>query len=82
MAPSGVAFATSSIGGFSMESVCLEIEDRVARLRPLLSSSREAQDLMKRLAPRGMVQTHDNVVDFCDWKDFSQWSQTQIGSDV
>ncbi len=64
-----------------MEAICLDVEDRVLRLRPLLSASREAQELLKRLAPRGMVETSENIVDFCDWKDFSQWTQTQIGTE-
>lgn len=64
-----------------MEANCTEIENRVARLRPALTASREAQELMKRLAPRDMIRTSDNIIDFCDWKDFSQWKQMQKGSD-
>lgn len=64
-----------------MDAVCVDVEERVARLRPKLAASREAQELLKRLAPRGMVRTSESIVDFCDWKDFSQWSQTQIGTD-
>lgn len=57
----------------------VSVDERVERVRSSIAASREAQALMKRLAPQGMVSTDDTVVDFCDWQKFEQWSQTNPG---
>lgn len=57
--------------------------ERVRRLRTQLQSSPEGRKAMIELSPSGMVSTtqsnvdftSQNIVDFTDWREWSQWGQ-------
>jgi hypothetical protein len=58
------------------EATPTPLEERVARLRADLFSSPPGRQTLLELTPAGMVQTNPDVMDFCDWQQFSQWPQS------
>ena len=49
-----------------------DIAARSSRLRTTLNSTPEGRAVLERLTPPGMIQTKAAIVDFCDFKDWSQ----------
>lgn len=52
------------------------MEERLVRLRANLHCSTQGREAMQLLAPSYMFQSGGNIVDFSDWRQFSQWPQS------
>ena len=52
------------------------IHERIERLRDGLTRTENGRKILQSMTPAEVVRINENVVDFCDWSQFSQWPQS------